>query len=167
MVRRTRNGAKFYDRTPCARGMPQALPHPKTSARSPPSQNRPAEKVQNGGCAIALVGGWGQLRPPDSELGETLRAASVCQKYGAGTAAPKNKSTKAPVPQPPAKNAQIEGWAIALVGGWGQLRPPYSEWAETLRAASVCPRDVPGTAAAKNECPKSTIPQPNSGKCPK
>ena len=57
LVRRTRNGAKLCERTPCARGMPRAQPRPKTSAPTTPSQNRPAEKGQNMGCAIALVGG--------------------------------------------------------------------------------------------------------------
>ena len=173
-------------------------PRPKMTARRPPSHNPPAENAQNEGWAIALVGGWGPLRPPDSEWGETLRAASVCPRDVPGTAAPKNDRPKAPVPQPltqkmpkmrggyslggglrptstaalgmgrdfvsglrvPAgcsrhsrakkrapevhrptapqrKNAQNEGWAIALVGGWGQLCPPDSEWGETLRKASV------------------------------
>ena len=199
MVRRTRNGAKLCERPPCARGMPRAQPHPKTSARKPPSQNHPAEKGQNGGCAIALVGGWGEVGPPHSEWGQTLRSASVCPRDAPVTAAPKNERRKSPGPQPPsvkcpkrgvghslggglgptssaglgmgrdfasglrvpagcpgqkphpkttarrppshnppAENAQNEGWAIALVGGWGQLRPQDSEWGETLRAASVC-----------------------------
>ncbi|PAM08004.1 hypothetical protein CEJ70_19650, partial [Acinetobacter baumannii] len=72
-----------------------------------------------------------------------------------------------PSHNPPAENAQNEGWAIALVGGWGQLRPPDSEWGETLRAASVCPRDAPGKAAPKNERPKAPVPKPPSGKGPK
>ena len=56
LVSRTRNGAKLCDRPSFARGMPRAQPRPKTSAPTTPSQNRPAEKGQNGGCAIALVG---------------------------------------------------------------------------------------------------------------
>ena len=67
LVRRTRNGAKLCERPPFARGMLRAQPRPKTSARRLPSQNRPAEKGQNGGWAIALVGGWGEVGPPDSE----------------------------------------------------------------------------------------------------
>ena len=54
-----------------------------------------------------------------------------------------------------------------MVGGWGQLRPPDSEWPETMLAASVCPRDVPGTAALKNERPKAPVPQPLTRKMPK
>ena len=51
------------------------------------------------------------------------------------------------------------GWAIALVGGAGEVRPPDSEWGEALRAASVCPRDVPGTAAPKNQRPEGRGPK--------
>ena len=80
---------------------------------------------------------------------------------------PKTSAGRPPSHNTPSENAQNEGWAIALVGGWGKLRPPDSECGETLRAASVCPRDVPGTPAAKNEHPHSTVAQPPSGKCPK
>ena len=72
LVRRTRNGAKHCERPPCARGMLRAQPRPKTRAQRPPSQNRPGEKGPNGGCAIALVGGWGEVGPPDSEWGQSL-----------------------------------------------------------------------------------------------
>ena len=199
MVRRTRNGAKLCERPPCARGMPRAQLCPKKSAPTTPSQNRPAEKGQNEGWAIALVAEWRELVPPDSEWGKTLRAASVYPGDAPGTAAPKNERPKAPVPKPasgkgpkrgvgyslggglgptssaglrmgrdfaygihvpkigrghvraqkrapecraaqnpPAEKWTKNGWDIALVGGWGELRPPGSEWGETLRAASVC-----------------------------
>ncbi|PAL54382.1 hypothetical protein CEJ84_20025, partial [Acinetobacter baumannii] len=49
----------------------------------------------------------------------------------------------------------------------GGVGPPDSEWGETLRAASVCPQDAPGTAAPKNERPKAPVPKPPSGKWPK
>ncbi|PAM16789.1 hypothetical protein CEJ67_19650, partial [Acinetobacter baumannii] len=100
-VRRAPNGARLCERPPCARGMSRAQPRPKTSARRPPSHNPPAENGQNEGWAIALVGGWGELRPPDSEWGETLRAASVCPRDAPGTAAPKNERPKVVVPIPP------------------------------------------------------------------
>ena len=180
--------------------MPRAQPRPKTSAPTTPSQNRPAEMGQNGGCAIALVGGWGEVGRPDSEWAQTLRAASVCQRDAPGTAAPKNERPIYPVPKPPsgkgpkrgvcyslgggvgqanfvrrtrnaarlcegplctkhrprpkprpkitarrpgrhvrpAEKGHKNGWAIALGGGAGQLRPPDSEWRETLRGTSVC-----------------------------
>ncbi|PAM39560.1 hypothetical protein CEJ61_19805, partial [Acinetobacter baumannii] len=57
--------------------------HVRAQKRAPEgrgSQNPPAEKWPKNGWDIALVGGWGELRPPGSEWGETLRAASVCQK---------------------------------------------------------------------------------------
>ena len=109
MVRRTQNGAKLCERPPCARGMPRAQPQPKTSARRPPSQNRPAEKDQNVGWAIALVGGWGEVSPPDSEWGQTLRVASLYPRDAPGTAAPKNDPPMAPVPKPLLKMAQTRG----------------------------------------------------------
>ena len=54
-----------------------------------------------------------------------------------------------------------------MVGLWREVGPPDSEWGQTLRAASVCPRDAPGTAAPKNESPNYPVPKPPSGKGPK
>ena len=167
MVRRTRNGAKLCDRPPCARGMPRVQPRRKTSARRPPSQNRPAEKGQNEGCAIALVGGWDEVGPPDSEWGQTLRPASVCLRNVPGTAAPKNEHPNYPVPKQPSGKGPKRGLGYSLGGGWGEVGPPDSEWGQTLRPASVCPRDAPGTAAPKNERPNYPVPKPPSGKGPK
>ena len=92
-----------------------------------------------------------------------MRAASVYLRDALGTAAPKNDRPKAPVPKPPVDNGPNEGCAIALVGGWGEVGPPDSEWGQTLRAASVCPRDAPGTAAPKNKRPKAPVLKPPSG----
>ncbi|KAH9712785.1 protein CURVATURE THYLAKOID 1D [Citrus sinensis] len=50
-VRRTRNAARLCEGLPCAKSRPRAQPR-----------------------------GAGQVRPPDSEWGETLRGTSVCQK---------------------------------------------------------------------------------------
>ena len=102
-VRRTRNGARLCVWIPCAKNRPRVRPRPKTRPR------------------------------PTTPCGKCI----------------------------------IKGWAIALVGGWAQLRPPDLEWADTLRSASVCPRDIPATTVAKNGRPKSTDPQPPSGKWPK
>ena len=121
MVRRTRNAAKLCERPPCAHRMPRAQPRPKTSARRPPSQNRPAEKGQNEGWAIALVGGLGEVGPPDSEWGQTLRAAYVCPQDAPGAAATKNEHLRSTSQNCPAENGQKEGWAIALVGGGAKL----------------------------------------------
>ena len=114
-----------------------------------------------------MVAEWRELVPPDSEWGKTLRAASVCPRDAPGTAAPKIDRPKAHDPKPPAEIGPNEGCAIALVGGWGEVGPPDSEWGQTLRAASVCPRDTPGTSAPKNECPNYPVPKPPSGKGPK
>ena len=227
MVLRIRNGPKLCEQSPCARGMPWAQQRPKTRARRPPSQNRPAEKGQNGGCAIALMGGCGEVGPPDSKWGQTLLAASVCPRDVPGTAAPKNERPKAPVPKPPSGKGPKRGVCYSLGGGvglswsaglgmgpnfasglhspvgcpghsrakkrepnspvpkppsgkgqnWGvcyslggrvgEVGSPDSEWAQPLRAASVCPCDTPGTAAPKNERPNYPIPKPPSGKGPK
>ena len=95
-----------------------------------------------------------------------MRAATVCQRDTPGTAAPKNDRPKSGVPNPPAENGQNGGWAIALVGGWGEVGPPDSEWGQTLRAASVCLRDTPGTAAPTNDRPKSNFPKPPAENSP-
>ena len=215
-VRRAPNWARLCERPWGTKNRPRASSHPKMSARRSWCPKPPAEKWPKNGWDIALLGGWGELRPPGSEWGVTLRAASVCQKTSARRSwfpkPPCGKMAKkrvgyslgggmgrtssaglrmgrdfASVPKigrghvraqkrapegrgsqnPPAEKWTKNGWDIALVGGCGQLRPPDSEWAETLRAASVCPRDVPSTAAPKNERPKAPIPQPPSEKCPK
>ncbi|KAK9229899.1 hypothetical protein WN944_022865 [Citrus x changshan-huyou] len=92
-------------------------PRQKISARRSRCQKSPAEKWPKIGWAIALVGGAGEVRPPDSEWGETLRGASMCPQGVAGTAAPKNKRPKVGVPKAPNGKMAKNGWAIALVGG--------------------------------------------------
>ena len=79
-----------------------------------------------------MVGGWGEVGPPDSEWGQTMRAASVCPRDAPGTIADKNESPKAPVLKPPAEKGPNRGCAIALEGGWGEFGPPDSEWGQTL-----------------------------------
>ena len=167
MVRRTRNGAKLCERHPCARGMPRAQPRPKTSARRPPSQNRPAEKGKNRGCAIALVGGWGEVGPPDSEWGQTFRPPPCARGMPRAQPRPKMSAPSPPSQNRPAEKGQNRGCATAFVGGWGEVGPPDSEWGQTLRPASVCPRDAPGTAAPKNDRPNCPVQKPPSGKGPK
>ena len=54
-----------------------------------------------------------------------------------------------------------------MAGEWREVGPPYSEWGQTLQAASVCPRDALGTAAPKNERPNYPVPKPPGGKGPK
>ena len=56
------------------------------------------------------------------------------------------------------------GWAIALVGGAGEVRPPNSEWGEPFLGPSVFSRGVLGTAAPKNNRPKVGVPKPPGGK---
>ena len=97
------------------------------------------------------------------DIASGLRVLAGCTRQSRA----QKRAPEVPCPTTPSGKCPNEGWAIALVWGWVQLRPPDSEWAETLRAASVCPRDVPSTAAPKNECPKAPVPQPPSGKCPK
>ena len=75
------------------------------------------------------------------------------------TAAAKNERPKVPVPKPPAENGENGRCAIALVGGEGEVGPPDSEWGQTLRAASVYPRDAPGTAAPKKRAPEGPRPK--------
>ncbi|PAL72494.1 hypothetical protein CEJ78_19815, partial [Acinetobacter baumannii] len=65
-VRRTRNGARLCEGPPCAKNRPRAQPRPKISARRSGRQDPPAEKWPKNGWAIALGGGAGQVRPPDS-----------------------------------------------------------------------------------------------------
>ena len=162
MVRRTWNGAKFCERPPCASGMLWAQLRPKTSARRPPSQNRPAEKGQNGGCAIALVGGWGEVGSPDSD-GAKLYDRPPCA-HGMPRARPRPKAL---VPKPPSGKGPKRGVGYSLGGGLGPTSSAGLGMGETLRAAYVCPRDVPGTDAPKNERPKAPVPRPPSRKGPK
>ena len=89
-----------------------------------------------------------------------MRAASVCPRDAPGTATPKNERPKAPVPKPPAENGPNGRCAIALLGGWGEVGPPDSEWGQTFRAASFYPQDAPDTAAPKIERPKAPVPNP-------
>ncbi|KAK9174728.1 hypothetical protein WN943_003049 [Citrus x changshan-huyou] len=79
-VRRTQNGARPCEGPPSAKNRPRALPCPKISARRSRPQGCPPQKWPKNGWAIALGGGAGQVRPPDSEWGQTLRGASACQK---------------------------------------------------------------------------------------
>ena len=168
MVRRTRNRAKLCDPPPCARGMPRAQPRPKTSASTTPSQNRPAEKGENEGCAIALVGGWGEVGPPDSEWGQIFTSGLLVPAGCPRHSRAQKRSPEVPLPKTAQrKRAKTRGGAIALVGGWGEVGPPDSDWAQTLRAASVCPRDALGTAAPKNKRPNYPVPKLPSGKGPK
>ena len=121
MVRRTRNGTKLCERPPCARGMPRSQPRPKMSAQRPPSQNRPAEKGQNGGGAIALVGGWGEVGPPDSEWDQTLRAATVSRGLPRAQPHPKTSARRPPSQNPLQKMAQTGGGLQPWCGGWAKL----------------------------------------------
>ena len=141
MVLRTRNGPKHCKRPPCARGMPRAQPRPKTSAPTTPSQNRPAEKGQNGGCTIALVGGCGEVGPPDSKWGQTLLAASVCPRDAPGTAARKNKCPNSPVPKPPSEKGPKRGVCYSLCGRVGRswsAPPPHQGYSTPPVLALFC-----------------------------
>ena len=156
LVRRIRNGAKVCERTPCSRGMPRAQPRPKTSSPTTPSQNRPAEMGQNGGCAIAFVEGWGEVGPPDSEWGQTLRAASVCpwnaKKSARGMPRvqprPKRSARRPPSQNRPAEKGQNGGWAIALVGGvaqsWSAGLGMWPNFASGVRVPAGCPGNSSG-----------------------
>ena len=62
-----------------------------------------------------------------------LVVRKMCQnmkKVRAQKRAPEGRGSQ----NPPAEKWPKNGWDIALVGGWGELRPPGSEWGETLRA---------------------------------
>ena len=152
MVLRTRNGAKLCERPPCARGMLRTQPRPKTSDRRPPSENRPAENGPNEGCAIALVGGWGEVGPPDSEWAQTLRAASFCSRDAPGTAAAKNERPKAPVPKPPSGKVPKRGvgrsWSAGL-----EMGPNF---ASGLRV----PAGSPGHSRGQKRAPQ--LPRPKT-----
>ena len=152
MVRRTRNGAKLCERPPCARRVPRAQPCPKTSAPTTTSQNRPKEMGQNGGCAIALVGGWGEVGSPDSEWGQNLRAASVCQRDAPGTAAPKNDRPNAPVPKPPSGKVPKRGVGYSPGGGvgrsWSAGLGIWPNFVSGLRVPAGCPNHSRGKKRA-------------------
>ena len=167
MVLRTRNGAKLCERPACARGMPRPQPRPKTSAPTTPSQNRPAEKGQNEGWAIALVGGWGEVGPPDWEWAKLCDRPPCARGMPRVQPRPKTSTPTTPSQNRPVEKGQNGGCAIALVGGCGEGCPPDSKWGQTLLAAFVCPRDAPGAAAPKNERPKAPVPKPPIGKGPK
>ena len=136
---------------------------PKAPVPKPPCGKCPKRGVGyslGGGLGPTSSAGLGMARDYDSGL----RVPAGCPRHSRA----QKRTPEGPRPTTPhAENTQNEGWAIALVGGWGQLCPLDSEWAEILRAASVCPRDVLGKAAPKNERPKAPVPQPPSGKCPK
>ena len=123
-VRRTRNGARICVAPQWTKNRPRAQPRPKITARRPGRQKitiRPAEKGHKNGWAIALRGGAGPLRPPDSEWRENFRVACVCQKKAAGTGAPKNNSPKARAPKNNSSSSRKRpqkrvGYSL---GGWG------------------------------------------------
>ena len=107
-----------------------------------------------------MVGGWGEVGPPDSEWGQTLRAASFCPRDAPGSAASKNERPKVPVQKPPSGQGpkRVVGYILGGGRGWVEFGTPDSEWGQTLRAPSVCPRDAPRTAAPRNERPKAPVP---------
>ena len=166
-VRRTRNGARLCERPLCAKNRLRAPPRPKTSAGRPPSHNPPAENAQNEGWAIALVWGWGQLRPPDSEWGETLRATSVCPRDVLGKAAPKNDRRKAPGPQPPRGKCPKRGVGYSLGGGLGPTSSAGLglglDFACILRVPKICR----GQGRAQKGAPEGPRPSTPLRKMPK
>ena len=152
---------------PCARGMSQAQPRPKTSAQSPPSHNPPEENAQNEGWAIALVGGWGQLRPPDSECGETLRAASVCPRDVLAKAAPKIDRPKAPVLQPPSGKSPKRGVGYSLGGGLGPTSSAGLGMRRDFSSGLRVPKIGRGHGRAQKRAPEGPRPTTPQRKKPK
>ena len=118
-VRRTQNRPTLYEGPPCAKNRPRALPRPKIGARRSRPLVRPPQKYPKTRWAIGLGGGAGQVRPPDSEWGQTLRGASVYKKLAAGTAAPNNKCPKVPSPSSSAAKMPKKRVGYSLGGrGW-------------------------------------------------
>ena len=134
--------------------MPRAEPCPKTYAPTTPSQNRPAEKGQNEGWAIALVGGWGEVGPPDSEWGQALRAASECPRDAPGTAAPKNELPKAPVPKPPTGKGPKRGVCYSLGGRVGRSWSSGPEMGPNFVIGLRVPAGCPGHSRAQKRGPQ-------------
>ena len=159
LVRRNRNGAKLCEQPPFARGTTRAQPRPKTGARRPPSQNRPAEKGQNGGCAIALVGGCGEVGPPDSKWGQTLLAASVCPRDAPGKAAPKNERPNYPVPKPPSGKGPKRGVCYSLGGGVGLSWSAGLGMGPNFANGLLLPAGCPGHRRAQKRVPKGPRPK--------
>ena len=166
-VRLTRNGLRLCQWPPFASRMSQAQPQPKTSTQSPPSYNPPAENAQNEGWAIALVGGWGQLRPPDSEWAKTLRAASVCPRDVLGKATPKNERQKAPVPQPPCGKCPKRGVGYSLGGGLGPTSSAGLVMGRDFESGLLVPAGCPGQSRAQKRAPEGPSPTTPQRKMPK
>ena len=83
MVRRTRNGAKLCERPPGPAGCP-GYSRTQKRASEVPRPKTPCGNGPNEGCAIALVGGWGEVGLPDSEwakLCDGLRVPAGCPWY--------------------------------------------------------------------------------------
>ena len=167
MVRRPRKGAKLCERPPCARGMPRAQPRPKNERPKAPVRKPASGKGPKRGVGYSLGGGRGEVGPPDSEWGQTLRAASVCPRDGPGTAAPKNERPNYPVPKPPSGKGPKRGVCYSLGEGVG------ISWSAGLRMGPNfvtglrVPTGCPGHSRAQKRAPEGPCPKTPCGKWPK
>ena len=159
--------ARGHERPPCARVMPRAQPRPKTSARRPPSQNRPGENGQNRWWARALVGAWEEVGPRDSEWGQTLQAASACPRDAPGTAAPENERPKAPVPKPYSGKGPKRGMCYCLGGGVGRSWSAGLGMGPIFASGLRVPAGCPVHSRAQKQAPEGPRPKTPCGKWPK
>ena len=131
--------------------------HSRTQILMPKGRGAKRPQGHQDWLALALVRGECEVCPPNSEWAEALQGASGCifkshghsctQKYcPAGRGAKKTLG-----PQ--------DGWAIALVGGTGEIIPQDSDWGEAFRGALGSILRVMSTAAAKKNCPKVGLPK--------
>ena len=72
-----------------------------------------------------------------------------------GREPPKDKRPMVVEPKGPSGKRPPNGWALALVGGAGEIRPPDSKWGETMLGTLACPLGVAGTATPKNNAQRS------------
>ena len=114
-----------------------------------------------------MVGGWGEVGPPDSEWAQTLRAASVCPRDAPGTAAPKNERPKAPVPKPPCGKGPKRGVCYSLGGGVWRSWSAGLEMGPNFASGLLLPAGCPGHSRGQKRAPEGPRPQTPSGKVPK
>ena len=139
--------------------MQSASGHPRGVAfRAPPKNSAQRSGCQNAPRALGRVGyslgeGCRVFHLRDSELGNTLRAASGYPRRVTCKAPPKNiarssRCQNAPGPQ--------DRQAKALVGGEaGVFCPRDSKWGKALRGALRCPLAIACKAPPKNSAQRS------------
>ena len=159
-LRRTRNGARLCE------GPHGTLGEVRTKARPKIVPTGLGPKCLRGPKTGGKYPWWGST---GGGLRKTRNRARLCEgprcTHGELVAQLRPKiMPKVVVPKSP--KGPRDGWAISLVGGASEVRPPDSEWGEALQGASVCPRGVAGTAAPKNSSPRSGYQKGPSRKSP-